>query len=349
MAIPTQISDLFAILGMTNVVENTTTNDNNNTIPGATTNDYIDGKGGIDTLSGGDGNDFIQGGAGIDILNGGAGTDTVSYADVTGGGVTVLMLAGTALTPLSGGVLELFSAFENAVGSNQNDTITGDNRNNVLAGLNGNDALNGGNGNDTLNGGAGGDTLNGGGGIDTADYSTSGAGVTVKILLATTAGGDADGDTLTAIENLRGGAYGDFLVGDTGTNIIQGGGGSDFLVGAGGNDTFVYKSVSDFFSGGRPGVLPVPETIGDFTTGDKIDLSALDANTNTSGVNDAFTSIGVNFTGLAGSLAYHEIEGGGVGDSNYLSGDTNGDTQADFTVFFSVLSDVPTQLEDFIL
>ena len=335
MAIPTQISDLFAILGMTNVVENTTTNDNNNTIPGATTNDYIDGKGGIDTLSCGDGNDFIQGGAGIDILNGGAGTDTVSYADVTGGGVTVLMLAGTALTPLSGGVLELFSAFENAVGSNQNDTITGDNRNNVLAGLNGNDTLNGGNGNDTLVGGAGGDTLNGGGGIDTADYSTSGAGVRVNLTTGFTADGDAAGDTLIAIENLTGSAFNDQLTGDAGANRIQGGGGLNFLVGAAGNDIFVFKSASEASMA----------LIGDFIVGDKIDLSAIDANTNTIGVDDAFTSIGTGFTGAAGSLRYDQ-DGISLG---YLQGDTNGDGLEDFTIEFGLLSDVPTQLTDFIL
>ena len=58
-------------------------------------------------------------------------------------------------------------------------------------------------GNDTLIGGA--DTLDGGDGTDTASYEGSSAAVTVSLVAgATNTGGDAEGDTLSNIENLTG-------------------------------------------------------------------------------------------------------------------------------------------------
>jgi hypothetical protein len=49
--------------------------------------------------------------------------------------------------------------FVNAIGTNNNDTITGDIANNSLSGGNGNDTLSGGGGNDLLNGGGGNDQI----------------------------------------------------------------------------------------------------------------------------------------------------------------------------------------------
>jgi len=64
----------------------------------------------------------------------------------------------------------------------------------------GNDTLSGGTGNDLLRGNAGADTLNGGAGIDTADYRSSTAGVNVNLTTGIGSGGDAAGDSYTAVE-----------------------------------------------------------------------------------------------------------------------------------------------------
>lgn len=57
------------------------------------------------------------------------------------------------------------------------------------------------------------------------------------------AGGDAQGDTFTSIENLSGSAFDDVFGGTNGVNVLCGGGGSDqifvFLTNAGGVDNFL--------------------------------------------------------------------------------------------------------------
>src|SRR5213078_1917485 len=88
------------------------------------------------------------------------------------------------------------SGIENITGSAYDDTITGDANANVLSG------------------GAGADTLIGGGGTDTADYSASASAVTVNLTTNVNTGGDAQGDSLSGIENLTGSAYDDTLTGD---------------------------------------------------------------------------------------------------------------------------------------
>src|SRR3546814_5612601 len=82
---------------------------------------------------------------------------------------------------------------------------------NVFEGGAGDDTLDGGNGNDTLTGGAGADALIGGSGTDTASYAGSANGVTVDLTTGTGLGGDAQGDTLSGIENLTGSNYDDTL------------------------------------------------------------------------------------------------------------------------------------------
>ena len=88
---------------------------------------------------------------------------------------------------------------------------------------------------------------------------------------------------------------------------------------------FIFSSVADI------GNNPLSrERITDFTTGDRIDLTAIDANTVTAGF-QTFNAIGASFTGTgpaasaanAGKLRY--VDG-------ILSGDTNGDGVADFQI-----------------
>ncbi len=162
-----------------------------------------------------------------DTLIGGAGIDTATYAD-SGAGVTVDLAAGTG----SGGTAEgdTLSEIENVTGSAQDDVLIGDSGANVLEG---------GSGHDVLEGAGGADTLDGGGGIDTASYAGSSAAVDVDLGAGTASGGDAQGDTLSNIENLTGSAHDDTLTGDSGANVLTGGGGADTLTGGAGDDILI--------------------------------------------------------------------------------------------------------------
>ena len=220
-------NDVFDNNYYANVVDVVHGGDGNDTIWTGGGDDVLYGDAGNDTLYGEDGNDTLIGGAGADHLDGGNGIDTADYS-ASGAGVQVSLATGQG----HGGDAEgdtLFS-IENLMGSAFNDTLTGD------AGAN---VLNGGKGDDTLIGGAGADTLIGGDGTDTADYSASSAGVQVNLATGQGHGGDAEGDSLTNIENLTGSAFNDVLTGDAGANILNGGKGDDTLVGGAGADTLI--------------------------------------------------------------------------------------------------------------
>jgi Ca2+-binding RTX toxin-like protein len=159
--------------------------------------------------------------------------------------------------------------------------------NDTLYGGAGNDSLFGGNGNDFLDGGAGNDVIDGGAGFNIVTYASAASAVTVDLFLQGSAQ-DTHGagvDTLSNVENLIGSPFNDILVGDDSNNVIYGGagddvilggGGSDDLFGQGGNDTFVYAAASE-------SAFATPDVIRDFASGDRIDLSSIDADTTTGG------------------------------------------------------------------
>ena len=93
-----------------------------------------------------------------------------------------------------------------------------------------------------LEGGAGADDIDGQSGLDTAAYTSSDAAVTVNLSDGTASGGDAEGDTLTSIENLTGSAHADTLTGDAADNVLDGRAGADTLAGADGTDTASYTA-----------------------------------------------------------------------------------------------------------
>jgi hypothetical protein len=128
---------------------------------------------------------------------------------------------------------------------------TGNTLNNLMVGNSGNNVLSGMQGDDVLIGEAGADTLNGGSGTDTASYLSSSAGVTVSLAAnAANTGGDAQGDTLSNMENLTGSAFNDALTGDAANNVLAGGTGNDTLTGNAGNDVLKGDAGNDTLVGG---------------------------------------------------------------------------------------------------
>ncbi len=215
------------------------------------------------------------------------------------------------------------------------------------------DTLFGDDGKDVLSGGGGNDEIHGGSGSDRALYLGS---IDVSVNLGLTGGqGTGHGrDLLSGIERVSSGAGNDRLTGNGTANVLSAGAGNDVLDGAGGDDRLVGGAGYDGLTGGsghdRPlgglgrdvlsggsgsdaftfltaaeaGRGTMRDVIRDFQHGgDEIDLSANDADLRLSG-DQAFEFIGVAaFGGAAGELNFR----GGV-----LSGDTNGDTIADFEI-----------------
>ncbi|MGO1076796.1 calcium-binding protein, partial [Inquilinus sp. CA228] len=288
------------------------------------------------TLQGLDGNDVLRGGAGADVIDGGAGNDTASYYYATTG-VSIDLGAHTA----SGGEAQgdVLTGIENLTGGQANDTLAGDAGANTLAGWNGNDVL---------RGGAGADRLDGGAGTDTASYYSGTVGVVVSLASGLGGGGEAQGDTLTGIENLSGGQGWDSLYGNAGANVLQGWNGNDLLVGRAGQDTLTGGAGADRFQFTAVGDSVVganADRITDFShaQGDRIDLAGIDANTGVAG-DQGFGFIGSGaFTHHAGELRA-AVTAPGV---TTIAGDLNGDGVSDFHI--QLTGAFALQAADFVL
>ncbi|MFE0753922.1 calcium-binding protein [Inquilinus sp. NPDC058860] len=287
--------------------------------------DVFVGNAGANTLRSGGDDDVLNGNGGADTLDGGAGFDLVSYYN-SAQGVTVNLAVGTG----SGGTAEgdTLISVEAVYGSSHADTLTG------------------GDGDDVFRGGAGADDLDGGAGTDVASYADSTVGVTVNLATGTGSSGTAFGDTLVSIENIHGSGHADTLTGSAAANIITGARGKDLLTGGDGADRFV-------FAGSRFASHPFDSAVGrtnadritDFShvQGDRIDLSAINADSGEGGGNGSFTFIGTAvYTGVAGQLRYALS-----GSDAVIGGDVDGDGVSDFNI---VLSNVGSlQASDFVL
>jgi serralysin len=106
------------------------------------------------------------------------------------------------------------------------------------------------------------------------------------------------------------------LYGENGNDKLLGHRGADELWGGAGSDTFYFTSVDG------------TDRIGDFESGaDKIDLTAIDANSSASG-EQAFSFIGsASFTGKAGELRVYQDA-----SQFFVAGDVNGDGVADLLI-----------------
>ncbi|MEM6665430.1 MAG: calcium-binding protein, partial [Pseudomonadota bacterium] len=193
--------------------------DNFQNATGGSGGDTLTGTGTANVLTGGDGNDTIEGGAGGDTLTGGNNTDTLSYASDTAG-VTIDLGNQTA----SGG---------HAAGDTLTDVF---------------ENVTGGSGDDTFIGSSGANVFTGGGGTDIVSYVGS-AGLTLNLSTGTHTG-DANGDTFSAVERVRGSANGDTIVLGAGITYANGDDGGDNITGTGGADTIFGDAGNDDITGG---------------------------------------------------------------------------------------------------
>lgn len=266
--------------------------------------DVFTGSGTVDDVHGGEGDDRIEGGAGNDIIEGGGGSDTL-------------------------------------LGDSGNDIFR-------VQGDFGADIIRGGTGTDTLQVVAGAETstltldaaasveilafidadLNGTDGND--DFNLSGV---AKITNGRTIWLNAGNDVFIGSQTV------DRVHGGAGNDRLQGGKGADILSGGTGRDSFVYTAASEstVATTGR-------DRIEDFShaQGDRIDLSAIDAVTGTSG-NQAFTYIGsAGYSGKGGEVRVAAVTGGVL-----VYADLDGDKSSDMSILVTGVSSLTAA--DFIL
>ncbi|MGE0697639.1 MAG: calcium-binding protein [Hyphomicrobiaceae bacterium] len=221
--------------------------------------DTIIGNDVANRIYGNEGNDLLDGGFGNDYLFGGVGNDT-AY----GGVGNDTLLGGTGADYLAGSV--------------GNDRIEGDFGGDTVLGEAGDDVLIGGWDSDAIYGGAGSDSLFG--------DVTGVTGLAASLF----AGNDY----------LNGGDGIDYIYGGAGNDTLVGGLGKDSLIGEAGADVFRFASTQD--STIIPGFTQLGlesgyDRIFGFEHGiDRIDVSAIDADTTVAG-NQAFTqTFGTTFT-----------------------------------------------------
>ncbi len=284
-------------------------NEFDQTIVGNAGANSLVGGGGADDMLGRLGNDvyYIDNGADRAIEAFGQGLDavytTVSYGLRAGSEIEVLRaLYSTATTGIH---------------------LSGNEFSQSIFGTAGNDVINGGGGPDKMVGDLGNDAYYVDDVADRTIEVAGGGSDTVYASLSYSLRSDAVIETLrttndagTAAINLNGNAFDQTLIGNAGANILNGGAGNDKLVGGGGADTFAFTNL-----GGA-------DRITDFAQGsDKIDLTALDANSSLAG-NQAFTFIGdAAFSHVAGQLRTWTS-----GTTSYVAGDVDGDGVSDFVI-----------------
>lgn len=256
---------------------------------------------------------YIWDGGGVDTLDGSDQTLRLNIHLTEGSWIWAGTQSTSILAP-GQAFIGYGTHIEHAKGGSLGDVIEGNALSNTLWGLTGYDVLRGLEGRDTLWGGVGNDKLYGGIGNDLL-YGGSG-----NDFLR----GDSGNDTLngwTGNDELYGGAGNDVLNGGSGNDALIGGTGKDTLTGGTGNDVFVFLSAQEAGkSAGR-------DVISDFVSGvDFIHLAAVDADSRTQSVHEAFAFIGsTGFTGAGAELRYSQSTG-------LLAGDVNGDSVADFQV-----------------
>ena len=295
---------------------NATGNAGNNILTGNTGTNVLTGGGGDDTF-------VINKTADTVVELGGEGYDTVI---ATGAAGTTFVMANFVEAMNLGGIVAT-----NATGNDENNVITGNAVKNTLNGGNGNDTLTGDAGADTLIGGEGNDLLDGGFGIDAmtggngndtyhindaADAITEGSGGTsgddtiISTLVNYTLIANIENLTMGGANaiNGTGNSADNVITGNNGINTLLGAGGADTINGGGGADNINGGAGADEMNGGAgkdmflfsTAVDADGDSIANFTSGETINLSAIDWDTVTGG-DQAFT-VDANDIFVAGEM-----------------------------------------------
>ena len=270
-----------------------------------------------DKLIGDENDNQFNGKFGADEIDGAGGSDIAIYHPDKEG--VTIDLGGTkdadGFITATGGRAEgdRLKDIENLHGGKGDDKLRGDEKVNSIDGSSGDDVLEGRGGADTLRGGTGSDTVS----YEHYPGSASGEGVTVNLggpldddgYVTGHTGGDAAGDKLKSIENLRGSAGKDTLTGDSGDNVLEGGAGADKLDGgAGDGDTASYEHSP----GGADG------------SGVTVDLTLPGGAQATTNNHDAAGDRLTNIENLRGSAHNDTLTGNGI--ANVLEGGAGADT-----------------------
>lgn len=207
----------------------------------------------------------------------------------------------TFVLPANVEMIEVAHVFTGNAGNNW---IIGTGYRGTLRGMGGIDVIRAGNGGYSVEGGDGSDDLTGDKGRDTM------LGGTGNDTIAAGSGNDS----------LDGGAGADRLLGESGSDTLKGGAGADRLTGGGGNDVFVFAAAGD-------SIPTATDTITDFAgagvaAGDRINLSALDANTVLAG----------NQTFIRGGTGNGHLRAIEEGNRTVLLGNTDADAAAELRI-----------------
>lgn len=265
------------------------------TLTGGAYNDTIAGGAGADSIAGGEGSDSLRGDAGNDTITGGGGHDT-----------------------LEGGAGD--------------DSLGGGAGYDILSGGDGNDTLLSGSGGSQMTGGAGADRFVGDtGSMDSVSFDGAGGkGAIASLATGKGTGGEAKGDTYSAINGFSGSQYSDSLTGDDRINDLSGNSGNDTLSGAGGRDTLDGGTGNDSLSGGSG-----DDTIYGGAGADKVDAgdghdSVVGGDSSSKDRNDTLSG-GEGSDTLYGGAGQDILTGGAGSDRfGYSSTADRGDTITDF-------------------
>jgi Ca2+-binding RTX toxin-like protein len=326
------------------------------TFDGGAGTDALFGGAGADLLLGGDGDDLVIGGRGNDLAFLGAGNDTFAWApgdgsdtvegqtgtddlsvqgsnaneifnvSANGGRVLFVRNIGNVVLDLDDVARIQLKAFAGVDAIAVHD-LTGTDITRVGIDLAGTTPTAGDGAADVV-------TVDGTAGADTISLSSSGTdlgigGLQATVVLQHTEAidrltiGTGDGNDLVNAGAVAAGRIGLTLSGGAGDDRLIGSAGIDTLIGGTGADRFGLAAATHSVVGANA------DRIADFSRaeGDRIDLSAVDANTLVAG-NQAFSFIGTGlYTGVAGQLRYAFN-----GPDTTIAGDLNGDKVTDFHI-----------------
>ncbi len=297
----------------------------------------------------------LKGGTGADKLIGGLGND-IYVVDDAGDVVTETSILATEIDRVNSSITYSLKANVENLTLTGTTAIngTGNALNNVLTGNAAANTLNGGSGADKLIGGLGNDVyiVDDAGDVvsETSTLTTEIDRVNSSVSHALIANVENLTLTGTAAINGTGNKLHNVLTGNSGANTLKGGGGNDSLIGGLGKDNLTGGLGADKFKFNaiaETGItVSTSDIIVDFShgQGDKIDLSAIDADTVSVGNNAFFTpTVGAIFSGVfanPGELYFDQT-------AHILYGNNDEDSAADFSIQLTGVSSLVAP--DFVL